>query len=595
MKRELKKLIDLMIEKNIDWYLIPTCDYHDSEYVGDYFGFRKYVSGFTGSAGTLLVSQKEGFLFTDGRYFIQAEHQLKNSGISLMKLGEKGVLNPIEFLASKLQKEDTVALDGRCISYAIGKELQELAQKKEARLIYKDDFTNMVWENRPPQEFHKVWLLTEKETGKDRKEKLKQIRKVMKKSNTQFHIINTLDDIAWLYNIRGNDIACNPVCYAYSILSQEQALLYMNIQSLKEKDKIKLEEDGIELREYGQIYEDIKKIKGMRILAEKTRLNAHIGMVLESDNVFIDAKNPSTYFKSIKNKTEIEQTKKVHIEDGAAVTKFMRYVKENSLKQEMHEMDAENYIDQLRSEISDYIELSFDTISAFGENGAMMHYNAKEGNNAKLEEGNFLLVDSGGQYLRGTTDITRTIAIGSLNKQQKKDFTLVAKAMLRLMNCRFLEGCSGINLDIMARGVLWQEGIDYKCGTGHGVGHILNVHEGPNAFRWKIRQNDVTVALKEGMITTDEPGVYREGEYGIRTENELLCTKWKENEDGTFLQFEPLTFAPIDLDAIDVEYLNEEDVYALNQYHAQVYEKLAPYLEGEDLAFLKKYTREVQK
>ncbi len=595
MRRELTNMIACMKEKNIDLYIILTCDYHDSEYVGDYFGFRKYISGFTGSAGTLIVTQKEGYLFTDGRYFIQAEHQLKDSGIHLMKMGEKGVPDIQDFIGMQLQKGSTFACDGRCISYAMGKELQQLARRKQARFLISEDVRGDVWKECPKQEFKPVWLLKESEAGESRQEKIQKIRAVMERSNTQFHIMNTLDDIAWLYNMRGDDVPCNPVFYSYTILSKEQAILYMNLSSLKQEDRIALEKDGIEVREYAQVYEDIKKIKNMRILVEKKRINAMLGNMSEQDNILIDHQNPSTYFKSIKNKTEIENTKQVHIEDGVAVTKFMRYIKENSLKKEIHEEDAAKYLDNLRSQIKDYIELSFDTISAFGANGAMMHYNAEEGNNAKLEAGSFLLVDSGGQYKRGTTDITRTFAIGELSHQQKKDFTLVAKAMLRLMNTRFLEGCSGINLDIMARGVLWQEGIDYKCGTGHGVGHILNVHEGPNAFRWKIRQNDVVVALKEGMITTDEPGVYREGEYGIRTENELLCTKWTENGDGTFLQFEPITFAPIDLDGIDTTYLNEEDISELNAYHRQVYEKLSPYFEGEDLEFLKKYTREVQK
>lgn len=595
IKKHLDDLRTLMKQHKIDVYLVPTSDFHQSEYVGPYFTARKFMSGFTGSAGNLVVTQNEAGLWTDGRYFIQAETQLAGSGIDLYKMGVKGIASLEEFIVEKLPEGGKLGFDGRVVDAKLGKMLEENIGKKNATISYEEDLVNTVWTDRPSLSKEPAFLLEEKYSGKATAVKLSELREEMKQLNTTTFILTSLDDIAWLFNIRGNDIPCNPVVLSFAIVTLDQAELFVNPEVINDDIKASLNQDGVTLRDYHDIYKAVTSIgRNEVVLMDSARVNYRIARLLPEGVKIVDRMNPTTLAKAKKNEVEIQNLRNSHTKDGIAVTKFMYWLKTNLGKIPMTEISASDYLEGLRKQQDGYIEPSFNTISAYGANAAMMHYSATEESNATLEPGSFLLVDSGGQYYEGTTDITRTFALGEVSAELKKHFTLVAKSMLNLANAKFLSGCTGQNLDILARGPLWELGIDYRCGTGHGVGYLLNVHEAPNGFRWKVvpERNDSCV-LEPGMVTTDEPGVYMEGSHGIRTENELVCRLDETNEYGDFLSFETITYAPIDLDAIDVSYLQPRDIEQLNNYHRMVYEKISPFLTKEEQEWLKIYTRAI--
>ncbi len=584
-----------MRQKQIDVYMIPTEDFHESEYVGDYFKVRKYMSGFTGSAGTLVVTLSEAGLWTDGRYFIQAENQLKGTGIDLYKMGEPKVPTVEEFIKEKTPEHGWLGFDGRVVNALLGIKLKEALEKKDAKIDASSDLVDAIWEDRPAISKEPAYLLDIKWVGKPRKEKLSEIREVMEEKKADSFILTSLDDIAWLLNIRGNDVTYNPVVLSYVIVRKEECLLFIQPGALNEIVQKELEQDAVKIYPYHSVYQYIRAIPETEtVLLSKKRVNYAILSGLKEGIIIIDEINPTTTKKAIKNKVELENLRKSHIKDGVAVTKFMYWLKHQVGKEEITEISAADYLEGLRKEQEGFLELSFDTISAYQANAAMMHYSATPEHNAKLKPEGFLLVDSGGQYYEGTTDITRTFVLGPIPDEWKKHYTLVAKSMLNLANVKFLYGCNGLNLDILARGPLWNIGIDYRCGTGHGVGYLLNVHEGPNGFRWKhVPERDDQAVFEEGMVTTDEPGVYIENSHGIRTENELICKKAEKNEYGQFMEFETITYAPIDLDGIDVTYFSETDKMQLNQYHKMVYEKISPYLTKEEADWLKEYTREI--
>lgn len=584
-----------MKEQEIDIYLIPTSDFHESEYVGAYFKARKFMSGFTGSAGTLVVTHTQAGLWTDGRYFIQAESQLKNSGIDLYKMGMKDVLNIEDFIIEKMPQGGKLGFDGRVVNSRMGLKLEEKLKEKNASIIYDRDIVNDVWSDRPALSCEPAFLLDIQYAGKSREEKLEDLRKKMEQEKADIFILTCLDDIAWLFNIRGNDIPYNPVILSYIIITKEKGYFFVNENALNLEIKKALEADNIEVMPYDKIYDFVKQIsKTEAVLLDKNKVNYAIVRNLKPEVKIIDKTNPTTLAKAVKNEIELENLRKSHLKDAVAVTKFMYWLKKNVGKETITEITASDYLENLRKEQEGFIELSFDTISAYQEHAAMMHYSATEDTDVQLKAEGLLLVDSGGQYYEGTTDITRTFVLGPIKEEWKKHFTLVAKSMLNLANAKFLHGCTGLNLDILARGPLWNLGIDYRCGTGHGVGYLLNVHEAPNGFRWKSvpERNDQAV-LQAGMVTTDEPGVYIENSHGIRTENELICQKAEENEYGQFMNFETITYVPIDLDGIDKKYLNEMDIEQLNQYHKMVYEKVSPYLDSEEKEWLQKYTRAI--
>lgn len=584
-----------MEQRGIDMYIIPTSDFHESEYVGDYFKARKFITGFTGSAGTAVITREEAGLWTDGRYFIQAEQQLMGSCVKLFKSGEEGVPKVKEYVEQNLKEGQCLGFDGRVVNGKSGDEYQEIAEKKNGRLYVSEDLVDLIWTDRPALPAEPVWVVAPEYAGESLEQKLVRLRENMKEEGATVHILTSLYDIAWLLNIRGNDIDHVPVVLSFLLVTGQECRWYVNDKVLNDEVRAYLKENKIIVKDYNAIYEDVEALPEEKVvLLHKGTVNFRICHCLNPKIRVVDKENPTELMKSVKNAVELENTRKAHIKDGVAVTKFMYWLKQNIGKQEITEISASDYLENLRRQQEHFLDLSFDTISAYGPNAAMMHYCANAESNAVLKPEGFLLVDSGGHYLEGTTDITRTIALGELTEEEKQHFTAVCRGNMNLANARFLHGCRGINLDILARGPLWDLDLDYKCGTGHGVGHILNVHEGPNGIRWKIvPERSDSCVLEEGMITTDEPGVYLEGKYGIRTENELICRKGEKNEYGQFMYFENITFAPIDLDAILPEEMSRAERRRLNDYHKQVYETLAPYLTDAEREWLKEYTREI--
>lgn len=595
VKQRIENIRDLMKEKNIYAYIVPSSDYHQSEYVGDYFKSREFMSGFTGSAGTLIISMDEAGLWTDGRYFIQAENELKDSGIKLFKMGEEGVPTIEEYLLEKLPKNSTLGFDGRVMSVKEGQSLANKLAFKGINIEYKYDLVNDIWEDRCSLPTEKAFLLGVEYSGESFSDKLSRIRAVMKEKKATTHILASLDDIAWLFNIRGRDVKSNPVVLSYAVISIDSVYLFIDKNKIGEDIRAELSKENVQIKGYEEVYEFIKKIEENEVvLIDTSKVNYAICSNIPSNVQKIEERNPSILFKSIKNEIELKNIRNSHIKDGVAFTKFMYWLKNNIGKIEITEISATQKLEEFRREQDKFIEPSFSTIAAYKDHAAMMHYSATEESNYKLEPRDLFLVDSGGQYFDGTTDITRTIALGPIPENVRKDFTNVVRGMIRLSKAKFLYGCRGYNLDILARGPLWEEGIDYKCGTGHGIGFVLNVHEGPNGFRWKVREDiDDTCILEEGMVTTNEPGVYVENSHGIRIENEIVVRKAEKNEYGQFMDFEVITFAPIDLDAIDESLILKDEKVYLNNYHKQVYDKISPYLNEEEKKWLKTYTREI--
>ncbi|MFR6245924.1 MAG: aminopeptidase P family protein [Romboutsia timonensis] len=595
IKQRIENIRDLMKEKNIYAYIVPSSDYHQSEYVGDYFKSREFMSGFTGSAGTLIISMDEAGLWTDGRYFIQAENELKDSGIKLFKMGEEGVPTIEEYLLEKLPKNSTLGFDGRVMSVKEGQSLANKLAFKGINIEYKYDLVNDIWEDRCSLPTEKAFLLGTEYSGESFSDKLSRIRAVMKEKKATTHILASLDDIAWLFNIRGRDVKSNPVVLSYAVISIDSVYLFIDKNKIGEDIRAELSKENVQIKGYEEVYEFIKNIdENEVVLIDTSKVNYAIYNNIPSNVQKIEERNPSILFKSIKNEIELKNIRNSHIKDGVAFTKFMYWLKNNIGKIEITEISATQKLEEFRREQDKFIEPSFSTIAAYKDHAAMMHYSATEESNYKLEPRDLFLVDSGGQYFDGTTDITRTIALGPIPENVRKDFTNVVRGMIRLSKAKFLYGCRGYNLDILARGPLWEEGVDYKCGTGHGIGFVLNVHEGPNGFRWKVREDiDDSCILEEGMVTTNEPGVYVENSHGIRIENEIVVRKAEKNEYGQFMDFEVITFAPIDLDAIDESLILKDEKVYLNNYHKQVYDKISPYLNEEEKQWLKTYTREI--
>lgn len=591
----LTALREEMKRRNIDIYVVPTADFHESEYVGEHFKARKFITGFTGSAGTAVITLKEAGLWTDGRYFVQAEKQLEGSTVTLYRMAEEGVPAVEEFVKDKLPQGGCIGFDGRTVNGAWGEKFAAIAEKKGGSLSVGEDLINLIWTDRPELSRAPLFILEEKYSGKSTAEKIKDVRAKMAEKGADVHILTSLCDIAWLLNIRGGDIQSVPVVLSYLVLTKDQCIWFLQEEVVDDAIRAYLNENHIETRPYDAIYTYVPTIpESAVVLMNKSGVNYRICNELNKNIQVINKPNPTELMKAVKNPVEVDNTRLAHVKDGVAVTKFMYWLKTNIGKIPMTEISASDYLEARRREQENFIDLSFTTISAYGANAAMMHYSATPESNTGLKPEGFLLVDSGGHYYEGTTDITRTFVLGPISDEMKQHFTAVCRSNMKLANAKFLYGACGLNLDILARGPLWDMGIDYKCGTGHGVGYILNVHEGPNGFRWKIvpERHDSGV-LEEGMITTDEPGVYLEGKYGIRTENELVCRKAEKNEYGQFMEFENITYAPIDLDGIDPEQMSPREKQMLNDYHKKVYEVLSPYMTEEENEWLKKYTRAI--
>ena len=591
----LTKLRALMKEKNVDALLVPTDDFHSSEYVGDYFKCREYITGFTGSAGTAIIMQDMAGLWTDGRYFIQAAKELRGTGITLFKMGEMGVPTIHEFLGKHLKKGQTLAFDGRTVG---AKEVEQLEKEFSGQGITIDgseDFIGSIWEDRPALPTEPVFELDVKWCGKSRADKCREVRDIMKEKGADVFVLSSLDDIAWLLNIRGNDVTCNPVVLSYLIMTRQEIRLFAGKKAFPATLSDTLQKDGVTLYEYSEIEEHLRKIpSGSRVLLCKGKVNSRLVRCLPAAAEIIDENNPTELLKAVKNPVEIKNEKIAHIKDGVAVTRFLYWLKTNVGKENITEISAAEKLYELRAQQEHFMGESFAPILAYGPHGAIVHYSATPQTDVPLEPHGLLLADTGAHYLEGTTDITRTIALGPVTEEEKKYFTAVLRGHLHLADARFLYGCRGANLDYLAREPLWRLGKDYNHGTGHGVGYFLNVHEGPNAFRWKVSADNCGGAVfEEGMITSNEPGYYEEGQFGIRHENLMVCCKAENAQAGQMLCFQPLTMVPFDLDAIAPEQMSEYERELLNRYHHQVYEAIAPYLSEKEKQWLRHATREI--
>lgn len=572
-----------MEEENMAAVIVPTADSHASEYLADHFKTRQWLCGFTGSAGTLVVGREVAALFTDGRYFIQAERQLADTGVTLMRMGTAGVPSVEQYVMSMLKPGESCGIDFSVISSHFAADLSDLLAGHEIALRDTGDWFDALWADRPAMPKGKVYLLESAYTGMTVTEKLGKIREVMRGAGASVHVTNVLDDIAWTLNVRGSDVHCTPVVMSYLLVTGEKAIWFVDGDKVDDCVQEVLFAEGVYMRGYDEIETVLEEIEpGTGVMLDGGKLTARLCAALADVNI-IQHENPAFRIKAIKNDVELDNLRRAHIKDGLAVTRLMFWLKTNAGKIPMDEISVSERLLELRAAQQHFISPSFDTICAYRENAAMMHYKATADSCAVVEAKDLLLIDSGAQYLEGTTDITRTFAMGEVAEEQKEHFTAVLCGMLNLQNAKFLHGCTGIGLDILARGPMWDMGIDYRCGTGHGVGYLLSVHEGPNAFRWykSPTRNEDTV-LDAGMVTTDEPGIYIEGSHGIRIENELVCHELESNEYGQFMGFEAITCAPIDLDAVIPQQMTRRQRQWLNEYHAFVYEKLAPLMENDD-------------
>lgn len=590
INERLKNLRKLMKDRGITAYIVITSDPHQSEYVADHYKGRVWISGFTGSAGTVVVTQDEAILWTDGRYFIQGEKELQGSEYKMYKIGIPGFPSYIEWLKENLKDGDSIGFDGKVFSQSQVENLEKEFVKKNIKFIDEYDLVGELWEDRPPLPKKEAFIHEIKYTGKSTKEKIEDVRKEMEKENADYFLLGSLDDIAWLYNIRGRDIAYNPVVISYAIVSKNEAYLFVDKEKINREVEVFLRENGVEIRGYEEVIDFLKSIdKNSKVIVDKERINRWVYKAIPEECKIINKANITTTLKAIKNPIEIENQKNAYIKDGVALVKFFHWLDKNIGKIEITEMSAQEKLLEFRKEQEGFIEPSFGTISAYKANAAMAHYSASENSNAEIKEEGFYLVDSGGQYFDGTTDITRTMAVGPITDEERRDFTLTLKGLINLSNARFLYGATGHSLDVLARYPLWQAGLDYKHGTGHGVGYLLNVHEGPH----RIASVPNDVVLEKGMVVSIEPGVYKEGSHGIRIENIVVVEEDIKTDSGQFMRFEVLSYVPIDLDAIDISLLTEKEKAWLNDYHKEVYEKLSPYLNEEERAWLREETRSI--
>ena len=622
IRERLQALRKAMKAEGIDFYMMPTADFHNSEYVNDYFKVREYFCNFSGSNGTLLVWQDGAGLWTDGRDFIQAERELAGTGVTLFRMLDEGVPTMKEFLQKEMKEGQTFGFDGRVISAGDGKRYEKALTDKKIKFVYDKDLAETIWTDRPAFPGGKVMVLDEEIAGMRFEDKWKRVMEKVEKEGAESFLLTKLDDLMWLFNIRGCDVECNPVAMSYGYFTNEKAVLFIQKCALDRKVTEYLESKGILVEAYADVAEFLKNIPSKdKILVDSRHCSYYLYKILASNQTIVEKQNPTEELKAVKNSVELANMEKIYLKDSVAVTKFIYWLK-NAMKSdkdkrvldkkqplvreaaeeqgalagqetmgEITEVSAAEYLEKLRRAIPEFLDLSFPTIAGYKENAAMMHYEATPENCAVLGPEGLLLVDSGGQYLGGTTDVTRTIVLGPISDEIKLHYTMVAVGMLRLSAARWLHGCTGRNLDILARQPLWNMGLDYKCGTGHGVGYILNVHEGPQGLRWRYMEGAAEAVLEAGMDVTNEPGVYVEGSHGIRIENVMVAENDVKNEYGQFMHFKTLTWVPIDMEAIDEKYLTQTDKMLLYYYQKKVYNKISPYLTEEEAAWLRAETR----
>lgn len=591
---KLQALREEMRKKNLSAYIVPTEDFHCSEYVGDYFKAREYLSGFTGSAGTLLVMKDRALLWTDGRYFLQAEDQLSGSGIELMKSGQPEVPTLPDFLGEHLKKGAVIGFDGRTVTGAFVEELREKTEAKQVTFYGKRDLVDRIWKDRPAMSAEPVWELEISYAGLSREEKLAKVRQEMEKERADAFLVTALDETAWLLNLRGGDVKHTPVFLAYMLITKRRALLCAQKDAFPAHICTDLAKAGVTLLPYERIEDLVASLPaGQRILVDEKRVSYRLLQVISKGVEKIDKPSPIALLKAVKTEREIAHMRSAHVKDGVAVTRFMYWLKSHVGTEEITEISAAAKLEAFRAQMEGYLGPSFDPIMAYGPHGAIVHYEATPETDVVIQPKSFCLADTGGHYSEGTTDVTRTIALGELTAEERKAYTLVLKGHLRLGAAKFLEGVCGQNLDVLARQPLWEEGLDYNHGTGHGVGYLLSVHEGPQNFRWRMGGETACVPLEEGMVISNEPGLYVTGKFGIRHENLVLVRKGEKTDYGQFMYLEPLTMVPFDKDAIDVSLLRPSEKKMLNAYHEKVYEVLAPHFTGEELVWLGEVTAAV--
>lgn len=575
MRQEIIQLREKMKEQGVDFYLVPTTDFHGSEYVHEYFKCREFLSGFTGSAGTLLVGINGAWLWTDGRYFLQAGMQLENSGIQLMKMGEPEVPTIEEHLEAVMEPGSVLGFDGRVVDSTMGQMYEEKYEIK-----WDLDLAGEIWNDRPQIIPSEIYALPPEVTGETAAQKLKRVRSYMHDNEVEYHLITNLEDIAWLFNLRGSDVLHTPVFYAYALISQDFAFLYLMNEDFKGGDL-----HDVDVRPYAQVFDDLKRLPRGSILLNEDIVSYALIRSIPSNIKTVNGINPCEIMKALKNDKEIQSTRNAHLKDGVAMVDFIHWLKSTmkftsllgvpglgaGIDTGMTEIAASDYLEICRRRQEGFIDLSFDTICGYGPDGAIVHYSATSESDRELKAEGFLLVDSGAHYRDGTTDITRTLALGVLTEKMKEDYTAVLKAHIAVALAEFAPGIKGVKIDEIARRPLAERGMDYNHGTGHGVGHLLSVHEGPQS----ISRRGERYGFFEGMITSNEPGYYLEGEYGIRLENEVLCVR----KPNGMLGFETITFCPFEREAIVKEMLTDAELTWLNDYHAQVYDKLSPLLD----------------
>jgi Xaa-Pro aminopeptidase len=587
---KLMKLRSLMASKKISAYIIPSSDPHLSEYLPDCWGFRSWISGFTGSAGTLVVTLKDAALWTDSRYFIQAENELKGSNIELCKMGLPDTLSIEDWIAQNLKKKETVGFDGRLLAHGAAKKTIADMESKGLKTNPTLSFIENIWLDRPAFPKGKAFEYELRFAGQSVSEKIEQIRQVLAKDGSNACIISALDEIAWTFNIRGNDIKYNPLVLSYGYVSKDEAILFIDESKIDESLTSNLEGQGVELFDYNDIEKFIKSLNRSTIVAlDESKINHTLATLIPKRVKINVTLSIPTRLKSIKNPIELENIKQSLVNDGVAMCEFLYWLENKVGKEHITEITIAEKLVELRKKQNGFVSESFSTIAGYLEHGAVVHYGATPESASVIKPEGFLLVDSGGQYKQGTTDITRTIHLSSPSKEERVDYTLVLKGMIQLSMIHFPQGTRGSQLDILARMAMWRKGINYGHGTGHGVGAFINVHEGPQS----IRPNENPVSIEPGMVQSNEPGIYRAGKYGIRIENLIACQEAYENEFGKFLKFETITLCPIDLNPVDVDLLSHEEREWLNEYHRMIYEKLAPNLSVDIKDWLAKKTKAV--
>ena len=583
-----------MKKRSIDAYVVVTDDFHASEYVGAHFKSREFLSGFTGSAGTLVVLPESAALWTDGRYFLQASQQLAGSGIELMRMGEAGVPEIPDFLRDHVGENGFIGFDSRTISNDFARRIGEKTREKHIRFAGDEDLVDLVWTDRPALSCEPLWELEAKFAGFTRAEKLEKVREKMAELGADVFVIPALDEIAWLLNLRGGDVLYTPVFLSYLLLERGKATLCVQKEAVSAEIEAHLAADGVKLAPYDDIYALVAALpQGACVLLDGERANYRITQSVGAGVETLDRPSPLQLMKATKHPAEQENERIAHIRDGVAVTRFIYWLKHTIGNEPITEMSAAKKLESLRAEGEHFLDQSFEPILSYGAHGAIVHYAPTEETDIPMEPHGFCLADTGAQYYEGTTDITRTIALGALTEEEKRIYTLVLRGHLQLGAAKFRHGCTGENLDMLARAPLWEAGLDYNHGTGHGVGFVLGVHEGPERVHWDVNRQKHHCVIEEGMIFSNEPGMYLAGKFGVRVENLVVVRKVEENEYGRFLALEPLTLVPYDRDAIDLTLLTSRDVELMNDYHEKVYAAISPYLAGDELAWLKEVTAPV--